>query len=276
MTQGILTSNTLAPTSKAQLSQPFVKRTPARPASAVPKRAGEQARQSLPTQQQPTAPVSEAFLPPAMRLHAEQTAVQPSPSEMTDGMNAPHFRPISMTKGIPTISPLVQAPKVQPPHSFAPAPTTFSTFSPASVVAQAAPPQTLLPAAPMIPNTGNASPAPSPGGKAAFAPPSFTPVQAVHRATLQSASSRAEDDDSLDIPTIIQSAKTVQGDTITETVTNNVSINAPQTITTSANQQAAMEAVALQIESEVNRLSDAIYRKLEQRFRSEKMRRGLW
>jgi len=275
MTRGISTFNPLAPTSQAQPSQPFALTSPTQWLSAAPKRAEKQARQPLPARQQPTTPVSEAFLPPAMRLHAEQTAAQSTPSEIA-GENAPHFRPISMTQGIPTISPLVQAPKAQLPQPFQPASTTFMTPSTASVRAQAAPPQTLLPAAPMVPNTGNVSSAFSLGGEATFASASFTPVQAVHRAAMQSPSSRAEDDDSLDIPTIIQSAKTVQGETKTETVTNNISINAPQTITTSANQQAAMEAVALHIESEVNRLSDAIYRKLEQRFRSEKMRRGLW
>ncbi len=112
-------------------------------------------------------------------------------------------------------------------------------------------------------------------GKApAYSP--FSPAQTLHRTEAVKAPARGETDESLDIPTVIRDAKNVQSTTVSETVSRNISVNAPQSMMKATAQNASEEETMRDVDREINRLSDEIYRKLEQRFRSEKMRRGMW
>ncbi len=104
----------------------------------------------------------------------------------------------------------------------------------------------------------------------------FSPAQTLHRTEAVKAPARGETDESLDIPTVIQNTKNVRSKTVSETVSRNISVNAPQPMMQATAQNAGDEDAMRDLSRDINRLSNEIYHKLEQRFRSEKMRRGMW
>ncbi|MEG1774635.1 MAG: hypothetical protein RR320_07265 [Oscillospiraceae bacterium] len=98
------------------------------------------------------------------------------------------------------------------------------------------------------------------------------PVSRVLRTAPQQQSRSEAEDDAMEIPTI-QVKKSATQEQQQQALPQNVAVNRPQEHPAQALSVAPQEAFS---EAELTRMTDKVYRAIESRLRSEKMRRGMW